>query len=195
MKKKLLYNPAELDKEVKRKLNNINWLITNKLEGNEFFRILDILKTHYYFDRIPVTYYRSKPKLPRNPCDLDRLIVYKEKFPITDNGRKSLSINYKEIREECANYLSWKYTVINNFTYSDLIEKLRKKYIFSGLPAAYFYQTSELPSNVVSITMPNHIKLPIRDKKNIRTLIKYLKPHQEIFYVGDYCNNFVFKGY
>ncbi|RHZ84363.1 hypothetical protein Glove_83g68 [Diversispora epigaea] len=218
MKKELLHNPAELDKEVKRKLDNINWPITDELEGGEFFRILDIFKTHYYFNRIPVTYYRTKPDLPGNPRDLDKLITCKGKFPITDSQemanlekykselrryymldrrllqsyiqiadeRKPLPNDYKEIRGECANYLLWKYTVINNFTYgvrhskkefrenyliSGKIEKLRKEYIFSGLPATYFYQPSNLPLNTNVVTMPNHIKLPIRDKKDIRILI------------------------
>ncbi|RHZ48859.1 hypothetical protein Glove_541g67 [Diversispora epigaea] len=114
----------------------------------------------------------SKLDLPGNPCDLDKLIACKGKFPITDTDRrKPLPNDFKEIRGECANYLPWKYTVINNFTYSNLIEKLRKEYIFSGLPVYI-----NLPLNTNAVTMPNHIKLSIRDKKDIRILVEYLRP-------------------
>ncbi|RHZ73014.1 hypothetical protein Glove_235g11 [Diversispora epigaea] len=120
-----------------------------------------------------------KKELPHNPAELNKEKILYVRPPVTTkiaDRRKPLPNDYKEIKGECTNYLPWKYAVINNFTYNDLIEKLRKEYIFSGLPTTYFYQPSRLPLNTDAVTIPNHIKLSICDKKNIRILVEYLRP-------------------
>ena len=103
--------------------------ITSK---RNLFRVKDVLRTYYNFDKIPENYFHELPTLPEDPKDLKEE-EFRNFFPIT------IRSNLKYIKK-----------------YKDL---LRKKYFFKGkLPKNYFKLEDEIEDNPNLPALPENYK-------------------------------------
>ncbi|CAG8786513.1 15750_t:CDS:2, partial [Dentiscutata erythropus] len=88
--------------------------------------------------------------------------------------------DYNDVKEDIRKYLPWnRATVIDNTSFYDIQDALRKEYRFEGkLPDSYFFIYTELPEHPKHVDisdLPNNITLPIIRKEDIQLLTETLK--------------------